>query len=158
MERTKLLIILVICLVLLNLGLLTYILFGSEKAQRPEPGRKPRPREIIIEKLKFNDEQIEKYTELIKEHRAMISELEKGNIKLKNKLYQCLLTSPKNKQVKDSIIYLLGENQKLIENVHFNHFADIKQLCEPKQMEFFEELATELSGIFGPPRKHRKND
>ncbi len=156
MEKTKLLTLLVICLVILNIGLLAYLFLGSRKTHPPKRVMKSSPKEIIIEKLNFNAKQIANYEELIKDHRAKISATEKQNKELKNSLYQFLLKSSENKSIVDSIVNLLGENQKLIENIHFNHFADIKKLCEPDQMESFGELATELSGIFAPPPMPRK--
>ena len=158
MEKSKFLTLLVIALLLLNLGLLAYLFLGNSKPQHKEKEMRPNPREIVIRKLNFSDKQIESYKVLIKDHRAKISFAEKRNMELKNHLYQFLLKTSENKSTTDSIINLLAENQKLIETTHFNHFADIKKLCEPSQLKAFEELATELSQIFGPPRMRRKND
>lgn len=158
MEKTKLLTLLVVCLVALNLGILAYLFFGSEKPPRPGRVMRPSPKEIVINKLNFDDKQLEKYEELIKGHRAKITAAEERNMQLKNSLYQYLLSDAENKMAADSIIQLLGENQQLIEKVHFNHFKDIKKICNPYQLESFEELANELSEIFSPPRMRRKND
>jgi hypothetical protein len=53
---------------------------------------------------------------------------------------------------KDSLENKLGELQRQIETVHYNHFTDIKKLCKPEQLENFNALTHDLAKFFAPER------
>lgn len=160
MDKMKLMAIAVITLLLLNVGTLGFLLFsGSNKQHPPHPrgleGR-PKPREIIIEKLHFDTNQIERYDALIAWHRQNIKAVEDDIRNSKNELYLLLNSTSVNEKVKDSLILALSNDQKRIESIHFKHFQDIKQLCTPSQLEDYEALTAELSKLFSkPPRPER---
>ncbi len=67
----------------------------------------------------------------------------------KNNLYVTLAGNEQNK--KDSLINRLGELQKEIEILHYNHFVQIEELCQPNQKEKFRELTKELANYFALP-------
>ncbi len=152
MEKQKLITISVIALLLLNIGTLGFLFVsGPKQGHRPPPHGRPEPREIIIEKLHFDEQQIEAYELLIREHRKQIDAVDEKIRDTKNSLYALLNSNDSSS--KDSLIIALGNYQKEIETTHFNHFADIKKLCKPDQMDDFEELTKELSRLFSkPPR------
>jgi len=153
MEKTKLLTITVIGLLLLNFGTLGFIFLKGPKGNRPPHGDRPEPKEIIIEKLHFDAEQQKDYDKLIKWHRGEITKLD-GNIrKAKNELYSQLNQAETNAKIKDSLIVVINSNQKQIEETHFKHFEDIKKLCHKDQMEDFNSLTEELSKIFSRGQK-----
>jgi protein CpxP len=52
---------------------------------------------------------------------------------------------------KDSLIALINERQRMIEEAHFEHFRSIRGLCEKEQIAKFDELSKELGTIFRPP-------
>jgi len=153
MEKTKLLTISVIGLLLLNFATLGFLfLNGSKEHHPPHEGQKPR--EIIIDKLHFDANQQKEYDKIIQWHHGEIERLD-GNIRqTKNELYAQLSKPEVNAKTKDSLIALLNAYQKQVEETHFKHFEDIKKLCKPNQQEDFMALTTELSRIFAP-RPHR---
>ena len=63
MNKTKLLSVAVIALLVLNFGILGF-LFLSKKH---EPNGRKMPREIVIEKLHFDENQIVEYEKIIKQ-------------------------------------------------------------------------------------------
>ena len=156
MERTKLLTITIIGLLLINLATLGFpFLNGPKPGGMPHEGRR-QPKEIIIEKLHFDANQQKEYEKLILWHRGKIDQLDDSIRQTKNTLYSGLSESDINTKTKDSLITLLNAYQKQVEETHFKHFEDIKKLCKPNQQEDFMALTTELSRIFAPrPRQPR---
>lgn len=115
------------------------------------PGRPPSPREIIIERLKFDENQIEKYEELIDSHRNEIINIEHSLKAAKEKLYLTLLSENENE--KDELIAQINILQRKIEIAHYEHFKAIKNICKPEQINFFNDLTNDLAFIFSPFKK-----
>ena len=157
MEKTKLLTIAVIGLLVINFGTLGFLLLNGKGHRLPQAGRQ-KPKEIIIEKLHFDEAQQKDYAKLIKWHRGQITTLD-GNIReAKNELYSLLLQPETNLKAKDSLISVINLNQKQIEQTHFKHFEDIKKLCHKDQMDDFNELTEELGRIFAPKPHRPRHD
>jgi len=162
MEKTKLLTIAVIGLLLLNLATLGFLFLNGPKGHRPpmdgpQQGR-PKPREIIIEKLHFDAAQQKEYDKIIQWHQGEIRRLDKNIRQTKNELYSQLMLPEVTIKTKDSLIAVLNSYQKQVEQTHFKHFEDIKKLCHPNQMEDFNDLTEELSRIFAPKPHGQKHD
>lgn len=161
MSKIKLLTIAVIGLLVVNIGIVGYLLM-KKKPNPPEgrppmgmdgkpPGKKDGPKKIITERLHFDKEQIAQYEKLIEEHQVYVKALN-DNIKIaKNNLYRSLANE--NVAGKDSLIASLGSFQKQIELVHYEHFASLKKICKPNQLNDFNELTKELARFFAPGKK-----
>jgi periplasmic protein CpxP/Spy len=154
MSKIKLLSIAVIGLIIINITFVCFFLL--RKPSMPtfgmqQPERKEGPKEIIIDKLHFSTKQAMDYDAIIKEHRASIKQLKDTVSDTKNKLYQSLKTE--TFIVKDSLINILGILQKRIETVHYNHFVQIKKLCNPAQLAYFNNLTNELAFYFSTETK-----
>lgn len=158
MEKTKLLTITVIGLLLLNFGTLGFLFFKGPNEHRPPHGQRPEPKEIIIEKLHFDAAQQKDYAKLIQWHRGEIEKLDEEIRETKGRLYSKLRETSTDIKTKDSLVYALSMYQYAIEQTHFKHFEDIKKLCTKAQMEDFNELTEELSRIFAPKPKGRRHD
>jgi hypothetical protein len=154
MSKIKFLYIAIVGLIVLNLAILSFVFFKAQKG-RDEMGRQNNPREIVIKKLHFNSNQIAKYDSLILKHREKINSLDNEIKEHKNKLYRSLSTEIK-KSTADSLIAGISKNQVIIERLHYQHFVDIKNLCNTNQVEYFNHFTTELSQIFSP--KERPTD
>jgi len=102
---------------------------------------------IIIEKLHFDKEQIKNYESYIQQHRKAINENEMTMNKLRSELYQQLKHQQDTSKV-DSIISIIANQQIIAENINYNHFLEIKKLCKPSQKEDFDELTTEIAKLF----------
>jgi len=155
MEKTKLLTVAIIALLLLNFGTLGFLIFAPKLRDRGFHHHRPEPKYVIIEKLHFDAKQQRQYFDLITWHRSHITEVEERIHEAKNRLYLHLLKSEKENRTTDSLINLLGDYQKEIEQIHFTHFHDIKQLCKPAQMGDYYDLTSELASIFSKPGKPR---
>jgi hypothetical protein len=158
MEKTKLLTITVIGLLLLNFGTLGFLFFTGTNEHRPPHGGRPEPKAIIIERLHFDAIQQKEYIKLIQWHRGEIEKLD-GNIReAKNELYSHLSQTETNVNSKDSLIAAINSYQKQVEETHFKHFEDIKKLCRKDQLEDYTDLTEDFSRIFAPKPKGRRHD
>ncbi|MBL7890660.1 MAG: hypothetical protein JNL24_14000 [Bacteroidia bacterium] len=153
MNSKNLLTITTIGLFITNIVLLWFLVSGRPQHHGPAGGGGPR--NIIIEKLKFDKAQQVAFESLIQKHRQDIDRSQAKMIEIKNKLYTTLTNT--DNVVKDSLVIKLGNLQKEIETIHYNHFVDIKNLCKPEQKPLFEELSHEIARLFAPPHppKHK---
>lgn len=158
MEKTKLLTITVIGLLLLNLGTLGFLFLNGTQEQRPPrkgtEGR-PNPREVIIDRLGFDSHQQKEYDKIIDWHKSEIKRLDSDIREAKNELYALLKQSQVDEKIKNSLITVINVNQKQIEETHFKHFTDIKKICHPDQIDDYNDLTKHLGRIFStkkPPR------
>lgn len=122
--------------------------------QKPRGFDPDGPKNIIIEKLHFDENQINSYQNLIDKHRKDIRKNNDQILMLKKELYFYLKNDNCKKEL-DSITSQIGTIQKKIEEIHFNHFLDIKALCKPKQLSQFDELAEELTEIFNHKKQQK---
>lgn len=145
MNKLKFLSVISIGLLVSNLALVGFILF-----KKPGPPREMGPKEIIIKKLNFDENQIKEYDDLIQWHRGEISKADRKIMKLKNQLYETL-TVTQQTTLKDSLISEIGNLQTKIENIHYKHFLDIQKLCKAEQKKAFTDLTREIGMLFAPP-------
>jgi protein CpxP len=157
MEKTKVLTIAVIGLLIINLGTLGFLLLNG-KGHRPPHEERPEPKQLIIEKLHFDANQQKRYAKLIEWHRDEITKLDQNIRQAKNELYSQLNKPAVDVKAKDSLIAVINSNQKQIEETHFRHFEDIKKLCNQDQMDDFNDLTEELSRIFAPKPHRPRHD
>lgn len=151
MSKIKLLSIAVTGLLLVNLGVLAFLFLRKPEPPREGPGSgRETPREIIIRRLHLDDEQVNRYDMLIREHRDGIGEMDRQIRDAKNSLYETLTATTVTG--KDSLIATINALQRQVENLHYDHFAGIKNLLRPDQQKDFEALTHELARFFGPPR------
>ena len=164
MSKTKLLTIAVIGLLIINIAVVGFLIL--KKSPHPRDGRPPiaeegmhpsgqdGPKNIIIEKLHFDKEQAAQYENLIKQHQALIKSLNDSIKDAKNDLYSSLTNE--NFTGKDSMIAKLGLLQKQVELTHYEHFAAIKKLCRPEQLENYALLTKELSRFFASGKNNQR--
>ena len=158
MEKTKLLTITVIGLLVLNLATLGFLFISGPKGHKPPHDRtegRQMPREIIINRLHFDVNQQKDYDKIIQWHRGEIKKLDSNIRQTKNELYSQLNQTEVNLKTKDSLITLLNLYQNQVEETHFKHFEEVKKLCNKDQLEDFNELTEELSKLFSPNKPPR---
>ena len=148
MEKIKLLTGSVIVLFLLNIAIICYLFFGVHSGFRPGNHDRAEPKDIIAAKLHFDANQKKAYEGLIKDHRHKINNYDTKIRSAKSNLYMLLSKPDANLELKDSLTTLLSKYQKQIEKTNFEHFLDIKKLCNPDQINDFDELTAELGNMF----------
>jgi periplasmic protein CpxP/Spy len=150
MNRKYFIISVIGCLLIGNLILLYFLV------QKPKMNRDYSSRSIIIETLKFDDQQTSQYDTLIAIHKKEIKDRNDQIRDLKNVLYVMLPNDTISKVKVDSLTSQIGNIQRDIEVIHFNHFMDIKQLCKPSQHDAFQKLSSDLQKIFHAKRHPEK--
>ena len=152
MSKIKLLSLAVIGLLIINIGILLILFLRKPihpAGDRPMQGNGG-PKNIIIERLNFDKEQVAQYEKLIILHQQSVRELNGQIRETKNQLYSTLASDAVIS--KDSLESKLGDLQKQIESAHYLHFEEIKKLCKPQQLEKYNSLTLELAKFFAPGR------
>jgi len=155
MNRTKLLTIAVIGLLLINLGTL-----GVLVMQRPHhppmgdgpPQRREGPKQIIIDRLHFDLQQQQAYSILVEEHRKRTRELNATTRQLHDELFVLLKIQPVDTAKANSLMQQIAQNQQQTDQLNFEHFQQIKNICKPGQVVFFNELVDDLGKLFEKER------
>lgn len=153
MEKSKLLTLAVVTLLVINIGTLVFLFLGKPHpgpGMGPEGMGRPKPKEIIIEQLDLDAPQIKVYEGLIQEHRQRVDSLDRIIRESKDALYQNL-ANDSGDAVDTALIAKINAAQKQIELTHYQHFLALKKLCKPQQKEKFEALTEELHHLFGRP-------
>ncbi|MBP9151960.1 MAG: hypothetical protein KBF73_06725 [Flavobacteriales bacterium] len=161
MTKTRILTILVVVMVLLNAATLAFFLKSNHRGPRPHGRKEAGPKNMVIEKLKFNDAQIAQYEGLIAEHQLSINKNDSLMFEARHALFVQL--SKQDQREIEVQLNTIGRLQKEVENVHFQHFTELKALCTEEQLPAFEELIEELAAFFNgsksahqppPPPRH----
>lgn len=154
MSKTRLVSLFSIGLLIVNIALI-WILFIRKPVppMHRRPGNHDGPEQIVIDKLNLNGEQIKKYEEYISWHKQRISSSEHKLLTLKQQLY--LRLSEDNAAISnDSLLNEIGKEQVQIELIHFQHFQDIKELCNDDQKPAFEEFSKNITELFSRKPPH----
>ncbi|OYU81096.1 MAG: hypothetical protein CFE23_06290 [Flavobacterium sp. BFFFF1] len=148
MKRTTIVTIFCVTLVALNLFLIISGLMHKEgRRQRPEAKR-----DIIIRELHLDQKQISRYDEMIDWHRSEIRRTDERIMDLKRQLYLSLDQVTPNQKSNDSIMNLIGKVQVEVEQIHYDHFRDIKRLCRKDQLPAYSRMAAHIADIFSGPK------
>ena len=137
MNKQNFYIIIIGVLILINLTLM-WLFFNQNNSSE-----KCGPRDMIIEALHFDDEQIREYDLLIKDHRILM-------FKVKSELYNFrksyFLTDS------DSALSLLSNSYSNLENINKNHINEIMEICNSSQKEDFRIVIKE-NALFNERKK-----
>ena len=160
MTKVRFLTLSVIALVLLNAAMVVGMVMAQPGPKGDDPGgpgpgsggpggpNQQRPKEVVIERLQFDEGQIKEYEQLIEVHKATVKEQDKGIRGAKKELYALL--NAEDQTLKEPLIEKIAGHIIVIETAHFEHFAGIRQICREDQLPAFEALTSELSRIFAP--------
>lgn len=128
MNKQNFYIIIIGVLILINLTLMWFFLNQNNSS------KKGGPRDMIIEALHFDDEQIREYDLLIKDHRILMF---KSKSELYNFRKSYFLTDS------DSALSLLSNSYSNLENINKNHINEIMEICNSSQKEDFRIVIKE---------------
>jgi periplasmic protein CpxP/Spy len=153
MSKIKLLTIAVIGLLVVNIAVVVFLVTRRPgmDLKKNGPAKQEGPKQIVIDKLHFDQAQTAAYERLITEHRMAIRGLKDSISNAKQRLYESLKSD--DFILKDSLINVLSVLQKRIESVHYEHFIEIKKLCKPPQIDAFNALTNELAFYFSTEKK-----
>ncbi len=150
MNKLKFLVMIIVILFAGNMILLAVYVQHKKESFNPD-----KPKNIIIERLDFDDDQITAYSMLVDEHRKVIRSKNSEILQCKKALYLHLTQTDQGK-ICDSLTSTMAKLQKEIETIHFEHFLDIKNLCNQNQLEKYELLVGDLVEIFNRNKHPQK--
>lgn len=144
MSKNRFCIFVIVGLLISNLLLVAFVLMRK-------PPHHSGPRDLIIERLHFNEDQVKEYDELIRQHRMQIREKEHEIMDLKTQYYSFLKNSDQKSE--DLLILEIGKVSIEKEKINFKHFQDIKKICHPDQLKNFNDLINDFESLFNRPDK-----
>jgi hypothetical protein len=154
MEKSKALTIAVIGLLLLNIGILTFLVVGPRPFSPPPPRHeRPRLKEMIMERLHLNAEQTQAYEDLITLHREQVSQLEDRLMQLRNASFMAI--SDENAKEDAHILAEIDSVNHALQQVHTNHFKKLYQLCSPDQKQLLKPILAEVAHHLKPQNERR---
>lgn len=156
MNKTRLLSIGIIILLVINIASLSFLWFG--RMHRPPFPPAPNggaqgPKMIIIQRLNLDATQQADYEDLIREHQEKLADLDQQIRETKNQLYSSLAQEDST-ELKD-LEKRLGDLQTEVEQTHVQHFLAIKKLCRPDQLKDYNFLVKDLARLFAPQNQPR---
>ncbi|WP_149240884.1 periplasmic heavy metal sensor [Dyadobacter sp. 32] len=151
MSKVKLLSVAVALLLVTNFVILFLLLRENAGHPRNRQSGGAEPKMIVIDRLHLDKMQVEQYEKLVLGHRSDVRGLEAKIRDAKTRLYGTLVKE--NKVEKEILEDSLAHLQRQMEDVHYNHFVEIKRLCKPDQLPYFNELTRDLATFFTPKKK-----
>lgn len=155
MSKNKFYLIVIVALLISN-GVALFFLTQKDSRR----GAHKSPKEIIVERLNFDEEQETQYVRLILEHREATKDLMDTILANRNTLYSTLSAKTFTED-RNSIISEIVTLQAELEQLNVSHFEDIRALCHDNQLDRFDKLTQDLAKLFGkrkgpPPPNHAK--
>jgi len=113
------------------------------------------PKAMIIHELDFNDTQVNKFEELVKQHRSGMNDLEKKGREIRENYFKLMTSDSLDYKAKENLEAAIAENQKNIDAITFDHFKQVRVLCNDEQKAKFDKMIGEvmmhMRGSHGPP-------
>lgn len=153
-------------LVILNIALL--INSWRKPGMMHPPPHPPRhaegggPAKMIIEELKLNTDQINQFEKLKESHRASVRELNDKGREIRHAYFELLKNDEVDQKQVDELSNAISANQKEIEKVTFDHFKEVRKICNADQKKRFDEIIGDIlrhmaggnRGPMPPPHPH----
>ncbi len=128
MEKNRFLKIVIVCLLMLNLGILSFLFITRKDGKRTHHNRgEEGPAKFIIEQLGFDEKQIAGFNDLKNEHQRQMSQLQ-DSIKLQREMLPDLIVEGNDAKA-DSVTTSIGSYQKKIEYNTYVNFVKVRNLC-----------------------------
>ena len=156
MQNTRFLKVGLIILLLMNVGIMSYLWVDSHHKGRPPGGPNgPDVFGYLSHELKLDEAQIKQYEVLRDEHHHAIEDIQEHGHHLREQFFNMMNQTPVDsasvKRMADSI----ANTQEQIEMATFYHFSKLRAILNPDQQKHFDEVIQEALRMMGgpPPRR-----
>jgi Spy/CpxP family protein refolding chaperone len=156
LSKQKLTNILIIILVIVNLGCLSFIWF--READRPSlPPLPPNPPDrenvtrFLDKELDLNEVQEQKFDELRKEHFKTTENFEEKIAGFKKDILSESFKNNPDSQKIEALADSIGSVQKRYELFLSEHFQKLSSICKPEQREKLKDIFLSSFGLKGKP-------
>lgn len=150
MKKNTLLYILIILLV----GFNGY--FIANQFKKPPRNKPSGPAVFIAKELHFDEDQMAQFDVLLAPHDAEMEELSHQKKRLKDRLFEMMFLEEVPQSVIDSILVEIGRNEQSRDTEVFNHFREVRKICDESQRRKFEKIVVGALHRNGPPPSPRK--
>ena len=148
MNDTRFLKIVIVILLLINIGSISFMWLHHPP---PPPPRDRDALHFMIHELKLSDAQQSQFEALKNEHQQSMENFKRTERDLHDKYFSLLHSNADSvtvNQMADSI----SNNQKQIELLTFYHFKKVRNILTSEQQKKFDELIGEALSKMAPPR------
>jgi periplasmic protein CpxP/Spy len=140
-------------LTLLNVALLVTI---WQKPPHGPMSHAPRPADRIIHELNFTHDQQNEFEKLKRQHHDAMLDLQSEGRALRDEFFELLKQENPDQAAVTEKVKAIAKNQEDIEMVTFNHFQQVRKLCNPEQQKRFDNMIKDLlHTMAGPPGRKR---
>ena len=157
MTKTKILYSIIGVLVVLNTCILVVGLINHPP--RPDDFRADNPKDIIVSRLNLDAQQQIQFEKSMHKHHAQIEKLDDSIGHVRTQLCHLLVSQTPDLVRKRELIAQYMRIQSEVEETHWQHFTEIKQLCHPNQLADFARLTDDIPQLFSkrghPPHPPR---
>lgn len=150
MNKVVFLTVCIILLFLLNAGLLIY-LFRLNSYQRELHDQ--RGALFIIDRLHLDAQQQEQFAGLRRKHQEVTRQAQEEDRHLHDEYFALLKTAHPDKAKADSIASLIAAQRAVIERATFDHFEQLRHLCNEDQKKLFDATIDEIARRMAPPHE-----
>ncbi|MCX6245295.1 MAG: periplasmic heavy metal sensor [Bacteroidetes bacterium] len=149
MKRKGLIIFVIVFLVVLNLGTLTFMWINRPGGQSPSNHRDVSA--YLKKELLLTEPQQEEYTQLRAQHQQEMQNLQNQDRALHKKFFDLLQVSPPDSFAAESVADSIATLRKKMEILTFNHFIDFRKILKQEQQRKFDTIFTEVLRMVLPP-------
>ena len=131
MKTNKLLVFSTIALLIINIVLVYFLWNNKHKSPRKERGGERG--DWVVNELKLDDQQKAEHKKLKDAHFANIKPVFDSISASRRQLYQLLKEATPNDSLVDHYTRLIGEQHTRISKYTFEHFRQLRAICNPEQ-------------------------
>lgn len=143
--KNKSLVSIIIFLLITNLAMLFFFLRINGHEQKSLPTHDPNGISNLLKNdVGFNDQQLEKYQSIRKEHLEKMGPLFDKLKKSKENLYNLLYTPEVADSVINNAANQIAESQKNLDMEMFNHFKMYRLICDSGQLQKFDTTVKKI--------------
>ncbi len=150
MTNVKLWKALVAILLAVNIGTLAFMWM-----HQPGAGGPPGPGGFLIKSIGFDVAQQTQFARLRDAHQQASRDFRERNGALRSRFYDLLAMNQVDSTRVQQLVDSIGEGQKQMEMVTFQHFREVRALCRPEQQPKFDAVIGEALQTMQPPPPRR---
>lgn len=112
-----------------------------------------RMQHFIERELNLSEEQIKAFRELRRDHFRETRNINRDIRKYRSSLFALLENEQKDMSKADSLSNVLGEAQQALEKAIYEHFAELRGICNEQQKEKFDRITQKVMLRLDPSRE-----
>jgi len=147
---------LVLLLVVLNLLALT-ALWANNHSKFPHPPHH-KNQHFLEAELELSDAQQEQFRNFREEHFGRMEKADQQIHQYKKAMFQELVAPESNHSIVDSVTQQIGKWESTRQQYIFQHFQELKSVCNPKQQEKFGKVFQNVITQPHPPQTQKRGN